>query len=262
MHAWERRRTRDRDAGIREGAAAQADNRGRPVRGRTHVAPCSGSSTSCTAIRPGAADRAACARSSSSASPRGERFFSAYTLTLILQQVAVVGILGRRPDARGPDRRHRPVGRRHHGALPSSSWATWRSATACRRSIAAARGLRRRPASAAASTASWSRGCRLPPFIVTLGTWKIVMAHLPDLLGQRDDPQAGRRRRTRRCSTSSASASRSAARSSRSASWRCCCSTSRCLVHAQLHRLGPPRLCRRRRSRRGRACRHPHRARC
>jgi hypothetical protein len=47
----------------------------------------------------------------------GQKFFSPFALTLILQQVQIVGILGCRPVTRDPDGRHRPLGRRHHGDL-------------------------------------------------------------------------------------------------------------------------------------------------
>ncbi len=46
----------------------------------------------------------------------GERFFSPFNLTLIMQQVSIIGILAA---AQSPDHHHRgdrPVGRGHHGA--------------------------------------------------------------------------------------------------------------------------------------------------
>ncbi len=43
------------------------------------------------------------------------RFTSASNLSTVLTQVMVTGILGIGADAGDPDRRHRPVDRRHHG---------------------------------------------------------------------------------------------------------------------------------------------------
>ena len=47
----------------------------------------------------------------------GGKFLHPFNLSLILQQVTIIGIRGDRPDPHRPDGRHRPVGRRHHGSL-------------------------------------------------------------------------------------------------------------------------------------------------
>ena len=45
---------------------------------------------------------------------------------------------------------------------------------------------------------------KLPPFIVTLGTWQIFLADQLPLFGQRDDPHARTSKPRRRCCSSSA----------------------------------------------------------
>ena len=47
----------------------------------------------------------------------GGQFFHPFNLSLILQQVTIIGIVGIAPDPDHPHRRHRPLGRRDHGPL-------------------------------------------------------------------------------------------------------------------------------------------------
>ena len=47
----------------------------------------------------------------------GGKFLHPFNLSLILQQVTIIGVRGDRPVPHRPDGRHRPVGRRHHGSF-------------------------------------------------------------------------------------------------------------------------------------------------
>ena len=47
----------------------------------------------------------------------GPRFLSSFNLSLIIQQVTIIGVIGVGPDADRDHRRHRSVRRRHHGAV-------------------------------------------------------------------------------------------------------------------------------------------------
>ena len=80
-------------SGIRESSRRQRQER-RLIRHAGHIAFEARPAFSALDAGGRAADRAGACRSSSSASPIGGRFFSSYTLTLILQQIAIVGILG------------------------------------------------------------------------------------------------------------------------------------------------------------------------
>ena len=182
-----------------------------------------------------------------------------FNLSLILQQVDDHRHARRRPDAGHPDRRHRPVGRRHHGAVLGGDGPARRASTACRLPIAIPARACSSARSAAASTACWSPSCKLPPFIVTLGTWSIFVAlnfwysasetiRAQDIEAQAPFLQlfgTTVRDRRRACSPTARS------------SW--CCWSLVALVRAQPHRLRPPRLRHRRRSRGGAPRRHPHR---
>ena len=48
----------------------------------------------------------------------GTKFFHPFNLSLILQQVTIIGTVGIAADPDHPDRRHRPVGRCDHGPVP------------------------------------------------------------------------------------------------------------------------------------------------
>ena len=160
----------------------------------------------------------------------------------------------RGPDAGHPDRRHRPFGRRHHGAVLGGHGPVrlpLRPAGRAGRSSAA---------SVVGALCGFINGVlvaymKLPPFIVTLGTWQIVLA--TNFLYSANE--------TIRAQDIEASApllqffgkpaSASAVRSSPMASSSMILLVVRALVRAQPHRLGPPSLCRRRRSRSGEALR-------
>ena len=166
---------------------ATADRRGR-ANSSTGRRPCSASTRSCTAIRGSARRSSWCSRSSSSAL-LNSRFFAPANLSLIAQQVAVVGALADRPDADHPDRGHRPVGRRDHGLHLDGDGRA-------RRELRPARAARARPraCSSAASLAALNgllvTRLRLPPFIVTLGTLNIFTALTLLYSGGQTDPGA------------------------------------------------------------------------
>ena len=102
-------------------------------------------------------------------------FLTANSMGILLQQTAVVGALAVGPDAGHPHRRHRPVGRRDHGAVDDGDGQAGQGPAAC-------------PASSRCSSASSSATApaplngllvtriNLPPFIVTLGTLSIFTA--------------------------------------------------------------------------------------
>ena len=126
--------------------------------------------------RPRSRSSCCCSASLSQRHRRRTRFFDPFNLSLILQQVTIIGILGHRPDADHPDRRHRPLGRRDHGAVlgrdgPARAWSMGCAG--------------RRSPSRSGLLVGALCGCingvlvtrlRLPPFIVTLGTWSIFGA--------------------------------------------------------------------------------------
>jgi fructose transport system permease protein len=83
-----------------------------------------------------------------------KRFFSPFALTLILQQVQIVGFWrGAKP--RHPDRRHRPVGRRHRGAVLGCHGAVHLSLRHAARDLRHLLGLACRHRRSARSTAGW-----------------------------------------------------------------------------------------------------------
>ena len=60
------------------------------------------------------------------------RIFLPGNLSTILKQVTPIGIVGDRPDHHHPHRRHRPLDRRHHGAVHHRHGQARRAARACR----------------------------------------------------------------------------------------------------------------------------------
>ena len=110
------------------------------------------------------------------------------------------------------------------------------------------------------STASLVTRLKLPPFIVTLGTWSIFGALNLFYSQQRDHPSAGHRGARRRSCNSWASRSTfGGARDLCLGSILMIALGGRRLVRAQPHGLRPPRLRHRRRSRGGAPRRHQHR---
>ena len=107
--------------------------------------------------------------------PRGGNFFRTGTLSLILQQIAVVGILGCAQSivvlTAGIDL---SVGAMAVFTSVIMGMFTFRYGIPAPISILV--GLVRRHGDGRRSTATWSRACKLPPFIVTLGTWQIILA--------------------------------------------------------------------------------------
>ena len=93
---------------------------------------------------------------------KGERFFSTYTMTLILQQIAIVGILGA-----GQTLVVLVAG------IDLSIGVVMVISTVVMGNCAVVYGL---PAPIAIGVGFLVAYMRLPPFIVTLGTWYIVMA--------------------------------------------------------------------------------------
>ena len=121
----------------------------------------------------------------------GGKFFSAFTLTLILQQVAIVGIVGAAQTlvilTAGIDL--------SVGAIMVLSSVVMGQFT-FRYGVPAP--IRILCGFAVGALCGWLNGVliahmKLPPFIVTLGTWQIILGDELPLLGQRDDPQPGHR---------------------------------------------------------------------
>ena len=84
----------------------------------------------------------------------GSRFLSSFNLSLIIQQVTIIGVIGVGPDADRDHRRHRSVGRRHHGAVLGDHGQACGHGRAARSARAPGRHRGRRQA-AARSTACW-----------------------------------------------------------------------------------------------------------
>jgi fructose transport system permease protein len=190
----------------------------------------------------------------------GDRFFSAYTLTLVMQQVAVVGILAAAQTlvvlTAGIDLAIGVI--MVFSFVVMGNWVLTDGSPgdfACA-VLALLAGF------VVAGFWGFVNGnlvarLRLPPFIVTLGTWNIIMAicliysanetmREADLTAadpasaclRPELPRRTRRRHLRRRGDDRA--------------------LRRALVHAEPHRLWPPHLCRGRRPRRRRACRDQH----
>ena len=103
-----------------------------------------------------------------------------------------------RPDAdRDPDRRHRPVGRRDHGAVLGRHGQARRDGSGCPLPLALLLGLAVGAAVRLVNGVLVTR-LKLPPFIVTLGTWSDLLRAQSLVLRQRDHPRAGHRRQPRR----------------------------------------------------------------
>ena len=163
-----------RAPGIRAGPARGRRPRSLPST-RSSFRRFSACSASCTPIRPRCRSSCWCSACCSASRSIRQRFVAASNLSTVLTQVTIIGILGIAPDARHPDRRHRSVGRRHHGDFVG------RDGPARRHRRRAARSSRFRSACCAASLCGCLNGVlvtrlRMPPFIVTLGTWSIFGA--------------------------------------------------------------------------------------
>ena len=118
----------------------------------------------------------------------GERFFAPFNLSLDPAAGDDHRHRRHRADPDHPDRRHRPVGRRDHGALLG------RDGPARRPLRRAGRRSPSRSASSSGAACGFINGVlvtwlRLPPFIVTLGTWSIFGALNLCYLAERDHPQ-------------------------------------------------------------------------
>ena len=88
----------------------------------------------------------------------------------------VVGTLGIAQTLDHPDRRHRPLGRRDHGAVVDRDGQAVAPTRACPGLLALLLGFARRHGLRAASTALLVTRLKLPPFIVTLGTLNVFFA--------------------------------------------------------------------------------------
>ena len=186
------RRQDPADPGIREGPEGQRHRGRRPS--SAHDKPLLERAPALPALQSGAgaADRAGAVGRLIFGLILGAKFFSPFSLTLILQQVAIVGIVGAAQTlviltagidlsvgaimvlslgGHGPV--HLPL--RHAGAALDPLR------------------LRRRRADRLAQRLPRSPRCKLPPFIVTLGMWQIVLAANFLYSAQRDDPQPGHR---------------------------------------------------------------------
>jgi hypothetical protein len=108
---------------------------------------------------------------------------------------------GGRPEPGHPDCGHRPFASARSRFCPRSSWASSLFATASRQRFRGLCGLALSGTRSARSTAGSSR-VKLPPFIVTLGMWQIVLAANYLYSRQRDDPQPGHRGRGARAAAS------------------------------------------------------------
>ena len=153
-----------------------------------------------------------------------------------------------RADHHHPHRRHRSVDRRHHGA------GHHHHGQACRPDRVSplprpSPSASSRAASWAISTAFWSPGCGLPPFIVTLGTLYIFQALKLWYSRLRIDPQ--RRHRGNRTAAHLVRQGHLRGRLP-DPLWhgRLPVTGLADVLCAQPHRLGPSRLCRGRRSER------------
>ena len=117
-----------------------------------------------------------------------DRFLAPANLSLIVQQVMVVGTLGIAQTLDHPDRRHRPLGRRDHGALVDRDGQAVGRRRACPGLLALLIGFVVGTACGLLNGALVTR-LRLPPFIVTLGTLNIFFALNLYVLQERDDPR-------------------------------------------------------------------------
>ena len=175
----------------------------------------------------GAADRAGAVGRHLRRSSSADEFFSSFALTLILQQVAIVGIVGAAQTlvilTAGIDLSVGAI-----MVLGSVVMGKFASPTACRRRSHRRRACRRRPVRLA------QRLARRPHEAAALHRDARHLADRPGdelhLFRQRDDPQPGHRRPRRRCCILRPRASSSAARASprrhlHGAARRCCSGT-------------------------------------
>ncbi len=176
----------------------------------------------------------------------GGKFFSAFSMTLILQQVAVIGIVGAAQTlvilTAGIDLSVGAI-----MVLSSVVMGQFTFRYGLPAPIAILCGF------AVGALCGWVNGVliahmKLPPFIVTLGTWQIILAANFLYSAQRDHPLAGHRRPG---ADPAALRSQFPHRQRRLHLWRGRHGAAGrgAMVHPQPHGLGPPRLRRRRRSR-------------